>query len=118
MYYFDEEMRLICDDRRIKYTRYADDLTFSSNVKNVLFEIPNIVACVLEKETQGLIKINKNKTVFSSKAHNRHITGVTLTNDGKLSIGRDRKRLFSSMIHKFLYESLDPDDILKLQGFT
>lgn len=116
MYYFDEEMRLICSDKRIKYTRYADDLTFSSNVKNVLFEIPNIVSSILEKETQGQIRINTNKTVFSSKAHNRHITGITLTNDEKISIGRGRKRLISSMIHKFLYKLLNHDDILKLQG--
>jgi len=117
MFYFDEEMRLICDKRGIKYTRYADDLTFSSNIKNVLFEIPKIVASILENETQSQIKINHSKTVFSSKAHNRHITGVTLTNDGKLSIGRERKRLISSMIHKFLCQLLDQDDILKLQGF-
>jgi retron-type reverse transcriptase len=117
MYYFDEEIKLICNDKGIKYTRYADDLTFSTNVKNVLFEMPDIVAFVLENETQGQIKINNSKTVFSSKAHNRHITGVTLTNDGKLSIGRERKRLISSMIHKFLYELLDQDDILRLQGF-
>ena len=50
MKYFDEEMRSKCNDKKIKYTRYADDLTFSSNVKNVLFEIPNIVSSVLEKE--------------------------------------------------------------------
>jgi RNA-directed DNA polymerase len=116
MYYFDEEMRLICDKKGIKYTRYADDLTFSSNIKNVLFEMPSIVARILENETQCQIKINYNKTVFSSKAHNRHITGVTLTNDGKLSIGRERKRLISSMIHRFLFELLEQDDILKLQG--
>jgi len=117
MYYFDEKMRLICNEKGIKYTRYADDLIFSTNIKNVLFEIPNIVSSVLENETQGQIKINNSKTVFSSKAHNRHITGVTLTNDNKLSVGRARKRLISSMIHKFLYELLDQDDILKLQGF-
>jgi RNA-directed DNA polymerase len=116
MYYFDEEMKLICDNKGIKYTRYADDLTFSSNIKNVLFEMPNIVARILENETQGQIKINYSKTVFSSKAHNRHITGVTLTNDNKLSIGRERKRLISSMIHKFLFELLEHDDILRLQG--
>lgn len=117
MYYFDEKMRLICNEKGIKYTRYADDLTFSTNVKNVLFEIPNIVTSVLENETQGQIKVNHSKTVFSSKAHNRHITGVTLTNDGKLSIGRERKRLISSMIHKFIHELLDKNEIPKLQGF-
>lgn len=116
MYYFDENIKIICEQKDINYTRYADDLAFSTNKKNTLFEIPNIVINALEAETQGIIKVNPDKTIFSSKAHNRHITGITLTNDNKLSIGRERKRLISSMIHKFSQGLLDIDSILKLQG--
>src|SRR5574343_1201175 len=71
MYFFDEKIQNICKENNTLYTRYADDLTFSTNVKNLLFEFPNIVAAILEEETQGQIKINNKKTVFSSKAHNR-----------------------------------------------
>lgn len=42
--------------------------------------------------------------------------GVTLTNDGKLSIGRDRKRLISSMIHKSKYNKLSSDAAANLLG--
>lgn len=38
------------------------------------------------------------------------------TNDGKLTIGRERKRLISSMIHKSLYKFINQDDLMKLQG--
>ncbi|WFP51447.1 retron St85 family RNA-directed DNA polymerase [Methylomonas sp. EFPC3] len=113
---FDKNIKRFCAEKNINYTRYADDLTFSSNIKNSLFEIPEIVKYYLDIETNGKIKINKRKTVFSSKAHNRHVTGVTLTNDEKLSVGRDRKRLISAMIHHFKCEKLDPTEIEKLKG--
>lgn len=113
---FDEEIKNKCDARKINYTRYADDLTFSTNVKDILFDIPEIVNSALAKHTQDRIKINTKKTIFSSKAHNRHVTGITISNDDCLSIGRDRKRLISSMIHRFTKNSLSNDDIQTLQG--
>ncbi len=116
MFWFDEEIKSICDKKRINYTRYADDLTFSTNIKNILFEVPDIVVKALSLNTDGQIKVNNSKTVFSSKAHNRHVTGVTLSNNNVLSIGRERKRLISSMIHKFANNLLDQESILQLQG--
>src|SRR5690606_27674917 len=43
MFKFDDELNAECKKRGVKYTRYADDLTFSTNVKNALFEIPTLV---------------------------------------------------------------------------
>ena len=43
MHPFDEEIYNICKAQNIIYTRYADDITFSTNQKEVLFEIPSIV---------------------------------------------------------------------------
>jgi RNA-directed DNA polymerase len=116
MFLFDEEVNATCKKRGIKYTRYADDLTFSTNVKHSLFEIPALVKLQLKESLDSHTSINEAKTVFSSKAHNRHITGVTLTNDGKISIGRSRKRYISSMIHKFDLGLLPKEDISYLQG--
>lgn len=116
MFWFDEELESMCDKKEINYTRYADDLTFSTRVKNILFDVPDIVIKSLETNTEGHIKINESKTVFASKAHNRHVTGVTLSNDDVLSIGRERKRLISSMIHKFVNNLLDEENVLELHG--
>ncbi|EGV6832094.1 RNA-directed DNA polymerase, partial [Salmonella enterica] len=98
------------------YTRYADDLTFSTNNKDVLFDIPDMLENVLPKYSLGRIRINHEKTVFSSKGHNRHVTGITLTNDNKLSIGRERKRKISAMIHHFINGKLSTDECNKLVG--
>jgi len=116
LYFYDERMKEICDKKNIIYTRYADDLTFSTSEKDILFDIPNIVKTEINQHTNGLIKVNASKTVFSSKGHNRHITGVTLTNNNRLSLGRERKRNLSSMVHKFKCNLLDTENILRLQG--
>ncbi len=116
MYEFDKAMYDFCEENLITYTRYADDITFSTNVKDILFKVPNKVNKILEEKFNGAISINQSKTIFSSKAHNRHITGITITNQGSLSIGRSRKRMISSLIHKFMIGEIDYSDFKYLQG--
>ncbi len=116
MYYFDETFTDICNQRGIVYTRYADDLTFSTNKKNILFNLPDEIRFFLNKEYKNLITLNERKTVFTSRAHNRHITGITITTEGSLSVGRERKRLISSLIHRYTLDSLSPDMTYYLQG--
>lgn len=117
MFRFDAEISKICENKKVSYTRYADDITFSSNIKDVLFDYPEIVTKPLKNNTESTIRVNSDKTVFSSKAHNRHVTGITLSNDGKLSLGREKKRIISAMIHRFKLKKLSNEKILELQGF-
>ncbi|MCX9603875.1 reverse transcriptase domain-containing protein, partial [Vibrio cholerae] len=111
MYPFDKIINDICTKHGINYTRYADDITFSTNIKNTLNKLPEIVEQLIIQTYAGRIIINKRKTVFSSKKHNRHVTGITLTNDSKISIGRSRKRYISSLVFKYINKNLDIDEI-------
>jgi RNA-directed DNA polymerase len=113
---FDKEIFEICKEKGITYSRYADDITFSSNIKEVLFQVPAIIRSKLKDIYKGSISVNEKKTVFSSKAHNRHITGITITNENKLSLGRERKRLISSLIHKSKINILPKEDYKYLSG--
>ena len=116
MYHFDNLIEEICLKMDVVFTRYADDLTFSSNVKNVLFEIPMLVQGVLEDQFNGKLRLNTSKTIFSSKAHNRHVTGITLDNTGKISLGRDRKRYIKHKVHYYTLNMLDIAEINHLKG--
>ncbi|WP_429014691.1 retron St85 family RNA-directed DNA polymerase [Aeromonas hydrophila] len=116
MYYFDQDVNEYCKQCGITYTRYADDMTFTTNNQGVLSEVPYIIKMVLKRHFGTRMRVNSKKTVFSSKAFNRHITGITITNDGKLSLGREKKRLISSMVHHFILGKLDDDSIYKLKG--
>ncbi|MCS3433346.1 retron St85 family RNA-directed DNA polymerase [Klebsiella sp. BIGb0407] len=113
---FDEELTSFCESNKINYSRYADDLTFSTNERDVLGLAHQKVKTTLSHFFGTRIIINNNKIVYSSKAHNRHVTGVTLTNDNKLSIGRERKRYISSLVFKFKEGKLSGDDINHLKG--
>ncbi|MEZ8603572.1 retron St85 family RNA-directed DNA polymerase [Vibrio splendidus] len=116
---FDIFMFGYCKDKGITYTRYADDLTFSTREKDLLFTIPKVVRDALKEYCNSKIRINSKKTVFTSKKFNRHVTGVTITNDEKLSLGRERKRLISAMVHHFVDDkySLSHEEIQKLKGY-
>ena len=116
LYTFDEIMLRYCSEKSIFYSRYADDMTFSTNVKDALFSVPSFVAEKLKDCFSLKIFINNQKTVFSSKAHNRHVTGITITNDQTLSLGRNRKRYIKHLVHQYKLRKLNEDDIKHLKG--
>ncbi|GAB2702346.1 retron St85 family RNA-directed DNA polymerase [Aliiglaciecola aliphaticivorans] len=113
---FDCEINKFCSSYNINYSRYADDITFSTNQKGLLFGVPNVVKNILRDIYKDSITINDLKTVYSSKKHNRHVTGVTISSENKLSIGRARKRMISSLIHQYRIGTIGQDDALYLQG--
>jgi len=88
--------------KKIRYTRYADDLFFSGDTPNVLGTVPSEVEAILRASVipQNL-RLNRKKTVFSSKKNNRQVTGITLGSDGIPRVPRSYKRLIRSLIHRF-----------------
>ena len=113
---FDVILEAHCESLGIKYTRYADDLTFSTNHSNILKDIPDFVQVTLNKIEYPRLKINKNKTLHTSKKRNRKVTGLTISNEGVASIGRDRKRIISAMVHKCKVDELKQSDLKILKG--
>lgn len=116
LYEFDKLIHEICQSLDIVYTRYADDLTFSCDVQDVLGSIPSMIETLLNKLFKKKLRLNRGKTVFSSMAHNRHVTGVTLNNEGKLSLGRERKRFIKHLINQYRYGLIDESDKAYLVG--
>lgn len=116
MYYFDLAVEDWCEDRNIVYSRYADDLTFSTNDKGAMFDVEAFILEVLENIPYPRLQINPAKTVYASKKRQRRITGLIITNDNSVSLGRDKKRLISSMIHRYVQRKLDEESIFHLQG--
>ncbi|EKO3517935.1 retron St85 family RNA-directed DNA polymerase [Vibrio fluvialis] len=117
MYRFDEKITQICELLNVSYTRYADDMTFSTNTKDILFSFPNLIKDTLNELFNDNIQVNNRKTVFSSKAHNRHVTGITISNQGNLSIGRERKRYIKHLIHQYGLNELSDKEIKHLSGY-
>lgn len=105
-----------CRDHEVTYTRYADDLTFSTNHENILNVIERFVYKVIGEADYPTLSVNKAKTVHTSKGRGISVTGVVITPTGKLSIGRERKRIIRASIHHFLAQKLSFDEIQKLNG--
>lgn len=99
----------------VKYTRYADDLFFSSTQKDVLYHLERAVKEQIGKlEVPSRLRLNVAKTKHSSKRGARRVTGIILGSDSKAHVARETKRYIRSMVNRV--EKLDEPAITKLAG--
>jgi retron-type reverse transcriptase len=117
MYEIDAQLTDACAAEGIKYSRYADDLAFSSNVAHALDALADSVRSILRTAAYPRLRLNRQKTVFASRRGRRVITGVVLSSTGTVSLGRERKRTIRAMAHKQKIGQLSELDQLKLRGF-
>lgn len=116
MYDFDLRMTEWCQERALVYTRYADDIFVSAKRKNSLGEIQDVVTGLIAEIPHLDLEINVKKFNNFSKKHRRTITGLVLTTDGRISVGRSRKRAIKSLIHRWKLGQLNEEETLKLRG--
>lgn len=84
------------------YTRYADDITISSD-KPISISVLQFVTELLEKF--GL-HINEEKTHFQSWKSKNVITGINVTPDGRLTVGRRKKEQVKKMLYQLVSGTL------------
>lgn len=116
MYEFDTILYKYCTDHGITYSRYADDLALSTNDSKQLDAALATVKSICKTIIYPRLTINDEKTVFTSKKYNRTLTGLVLTNNGEVSLGREKKRLIRAMAHRYKENKLDTEDVQKLKG--
>ena len=105
LYCFDEHISKYCHSLGVTYTRYADDLTFSHSEKNKLQNIKIHIKEILQKIPYPLnLQINHKKTFHMSKRGKRKITGLYLTPEGKISIGRKKKTYIKKLLRDYVKE--------------
>lgn len=89
---FDTTMHNYCSELGINYTRYADDLAFSSMTHSK----EELKKAVMQKAYRQLwgykFKANKKKTVFKSRSGRLKICGVVVN---------EKKNVQRSVVHKF-----------------
>jgi hypothetical protein len=117
LFNFDNRVSTYCREHGVTYTRYADDLSFSSNSPNELSAIPEVIATMTSGQMSPRLKINEEKTVFSSRKYRRIVTGITLTSDRKISIGREKKRWLRSACFRFKNGDLTLKESSQLRGY-
>ena len=116
LFELDSNISEYCERYNVSYTRYADDLYFSTNQPQVLEKVYGKVCGHLNEINSPKLAINEDKTVYTSKKRRRVVTGVVLTSDNKLSIGRDEKRRVRTEIYIYLKGELPVDKASTLRG--
>jgi hypothetical protein len=113
---FDRSVSAFCAGQGVAYTRYADDLTFSAKISDPLASVETMVHGLCRRMRHPSLTINEQKTVRVSKGDSRRVTGLVLTNDRQVSLGRDLKRRIRAWVHHFATDRLNQEEVLKLRG--
>ncbi len=113
---FDRRVSRLCATHKVTYTRYADDLSFSARSSEQLKVVETAVVRMCVRSKSPSLTINREKTVRVSKRDARRVTGLVLTNDRKVSLGRAEKRRIRAWVNQFVTNRLDADQLPKLRG--
>jgi RNA-directed DNA polymerase len=89
---FDEKVGAFCLPHKIRYTRYADDLTFSGDFNTEI--IHDFVKNELEKLN---LFLNSGKTSVMKKSDRQIVTGVVVNE--KLQVERSKRKKIRQIMH-------------------
>jgi RNA-directed DNA polymerase len=97
----DIDISEFCKERKIRYTRYADDLTFSGD-----FDDKELYKFVLNILSQSGLELNESKTKLMSRGNRQIVTGIVVNDKPQLD-KETRRRIRQEVyyIRKYSLES-------------
>lgn len=113
---FDIKVDEFCKKNSVSFTRYADDLTFSSNELTIIKKIPPFIDECISTIQSPKLTINKDKTHLISKGRSQRVTGIILTHKNTVSIGRSLRKKIRALLHLYYTKKLNVDTIPYLHG--
>lgn len=100
----------------INYSRYADDITLSGSDSKSVKSAVAAVQSIVKKCASPKLKFNNEKTGIYGPGERRMVTGLVITPEQKVSIGRDRKRQIAALLHQTSLKSIVIEDLATLKG--
>lgn len=110
---------LIADDKygKVVYTRYADDLVFSTDKKGACTEIKREMHALIQATTSPNINVNHNKTrIGSSTGGSASVTGLKVCSGGHITIHRKQKDHIRLLLSLYRKGTLKPEEERSLLG--
>jgi len=102
----DKQLTDLSDVRNLIYSRYADDLTFSSNCSDINYMRESLLQITKVIKNEGFI-VNEDKTRILQKTRSQVVTGLVVNN--KLSVRRGYLRNIRAILHSFKNSSSGGD---------
>jgi hypothetical protein len=116
MYGLDTVFSEAADASNVIYTRYADDITASGRRVEDVLEFERRIVRIVNRTSSPTLRFNGDKRGVYLRGQKRMVTGLIITPPGTISIGRQRKRLISAMLHKVVLGSSDVEHLKSLKG--
>jgi hypothetical protein len=117
MYDLDVQLAEAAAKTKTTYTRYADDITASGETIEDLATFETFARTIIRSSTSPRLTFNEEKRGIYTRGQRRMVTGLVITPVGRVSLGRERKRLISAMLHRWAQGRLDDEGKAKLKGF-
>jgi len=117
LYNFDCTLNKWTQSKNMTYTRFADDITISSKDKIDYKEITNKIQNILLKLDYPKLELNEKKQKQLSLNNRVTITGLNITSENKISIGRKKKKEIRAMIYRYTNNKLSKDKLKILRGW-
>jgi hypothetical protein len=112
-YEIDQKIDKACNSARVKYSRYADDLTFSGDDKQILHHTVQECKSIILKYC---FKINNSKTRFFSPVSHKIINGLTLDNYQNIKVQKKLKNKIRLEIY-FSEKNKAYKNLEQIQGY-
>jgi RNA-directed DNA polymerase len=100
----------------VVYTRYADDITASADTIEQLERFEGATRRAIGAMRHPKLTLNEDKRGLYLRGQRRMVTGLIVTPTQEISIGRERKRLISAMLHRASLAVLGRAEMGRLKG--
>jgi len=99
LYKFDDIIEKYCEENNIIYTRYSDDLIFSTNDRTKLKDLEVKIENTFKNLYDDKFLLNEEKTKYLDKTKKVKVLGLIITPDGHITVDKTKKENIKQLLY-------------------
>ncbi|MEX1196238.1 MAG: reverse transcriptase domain-containing protein [Pseudohongiellaceae bacterium] len=112
LFEFDNAIEQHCNERNIIYSRYSDDLIFSSSSQEKLSHIDSMLKEQLQRHFDGRLRLNSAKTTRTHAGNKVNLLGLVILPNGHVTVDNKIKKNLEVLLHFYRSEQEKYRDFL------